>query len=279
MNMLDAISPRVRNIKIEGAFVNDIKKYTCQNSRAWDEIAQVRHQDQFPAATFFIEGGNVLEPHLLQAVGSVAGKSMLHLQCSTGSETLSWAAAGALTTGVDISPAQIEIAQQTATEAGLPVRFIAADVYDLPPELTQGQFDLVYTGGGAIVWLPELTRWAETIVATLRTGGQFILWEEHPLAGCLTVEEGRLHILGDYFGRNTPYQDQGWSHFEGGDSAQETKYEFSWPLGDVLTALAQAGLRLERLEEYPGKAGWRFGNQPEQAARLPGEYVLLARKD
>jgi hypothetical protein len=60
---------------------------------------------------------------------------------------------------------------------------------------------------------------------------------------------------------------------------QETKYEFSWPLGDVLTNLAQAGLRLERLEEYPGKAGWRFGNQPEQAARLPGEYVLLARKD
>ena len=259
--------------------MNDITKYTQQNSRAWDEIAEVRHLDQFPSANFFKAGGSVLEPHLLQAVGSVTGKSLLHLQCSTGSETLSWAVAGAIATGVDISPAQIKIAQQTAIETGLPTRFIAADVYDLPAGLTQGQFDLVYTGGGAIVWLPELTHWAETIAAALRPGGQFVLWEEHPLAGCLTLEEDRLQVISDYFGRSTPFQDQGWRHFKGGDAAQETKYEFSWPLGDVLTALAQAGLRLERLEEYPGKAGWRFGNQPGQAIRLPGEYILLAHKD
>jgi SAM-dependent methyltransferase len=250
------------------------RAYTEQNRRAWDEIAEVRHKAMSPPSS---QGGTPLDARVLQAAEPVAGKTVLHLQCSTGAETLAWAAAGARATGVDISERQIEIARQTAQAARLPVRFVASDVYTLPPDLLQAGFDIVYTGGGALVWLPALEPWAKTVAMALQPGGLLILLEEHPVAGCLWVENGVLQLDANYFGRSSPDVVHGWSHF-GGEAAQEPKYEFSWPLGDVVTALAQAGLRIERLEEYPGAEGWRFGDKLDQVRRLPGEYLLLARK-
>lgn len=258
--------------------MQEIRRFTQQNRRAWDEIAQVRHQEKFPPASFFAQGGSTLDAVVVDAAGDVAGQSLLHLQCSTGADTLSWAVAGARATGVDISPRQIEIARQTAAAAGLPVRFVAADVYDLPADLQDSSFDLVFTGGGALVWLPDIERWAAIVAAALAPGGRLILHDEHPLASCLWIEEGEVVLGDDYFGRHTPYQGTGWSHFRGGETAQENKYEFIWPLGDVITALVQAGLTTERLVEYPSRAEWRYGEKLDEVARLPGEYLLVARK-
>ena len=95
---------------------------------------------------------------------------------------------------------------------------------------------------------------------------------------CLWVENGVLTLTDSYFSRSQPIVDTGWAHFAGGEAAQETKYEFSWPLGDIITALAQAGLIIERLQEYPPEAKWRFGDRVEEMAGLPGEYLLAARK-
>lgn len=258
--------------------MSDIAEYTEQNRRAWNEIAAVRAA-KWPAAQFFAGGGSILDPPPLAAAGDVSGHTLLHLQCATGEETLSWAVAGARATGVDISDAQIALAERKAAEAGLAVRFLAADVYTLPTDLQRATFDYVYTGGGAIVWLPNLDRWAAAIVAALRPGGRFILWEEHPLAGCLWVTGGQLRLEGDYFSRSTPTYDQGWSHFAGGEGATSTKAEFSWPLGDVVTALARADLRIEELREFPSAAEWRFGERLDEVRRLPGSYLLVARKD
>ncbi len=258
--------------------MSDIQRYTEQNRRAWNEIAEVR-QARWPDARFFAADGSILDPVVLKAAGDVAGRTLLHLQCATGEETLSWAVAGARATGADISDAQIALAERKAADAGLAVRFVAADVYVLPAELQGATFDYVYTGGGALVWLPDLDRWARTIVAALRPGGRLILYEEHPLSGCLWVTDGKLELTGDYFARSTPEHSQGWSHFAGGEDATETKVEFSWPLGDVVTALARAGLRIERLEEFPSEARWRFGELLDEVRRLPGRYLLVARKD
>ncbi|MBX3001892.1 MAG: class I SAM-dependent methyltransferase [Caldilineaceae bacterium] len=258
--------------------MTDLHNYTEQNRRAWDEIAEERHRASFPAAAFFAEGGSVLEDVVTAAAGDVYGLRILHLQCSTGSDTISWAVLGAEATGVDISPRQIEIAQRTADEAALPVHFVAADVYALPVELQREEFDIVFTGGGAIVWLPDLGRWAQIVAASLRPGGRLILHDEHPLASCIWIENGELIIGDDYFARHHPHEGPGWAHFAGGENAQENKYEFNWPLGDVITALAQAGLVIERLEEYPSTAEWRFGAKLHEAARLPGQYLLIARK-
>jgi SAM-dependent methyltransferase len=258
--------------------MTNLHKNTEQNRRAWDEIAEERHRVSFPEANFFRAGGTRLDPRVVEAAGPVEGKRILHLQCSTGSETISWAVLGAQATGADISPRQIEIAQRTADEAGLPVRFVAADVYDLPATLQAASFDIVYTGGGAIVWLPDLERWARIVATALRPGGRLILHDEHPLASCIWFEDGQLILGDDYFARQTPHEGAGWAHFAGGEHAQENKYEFNWPLGDVITALAKAGLIIEQLEEYPSAAEWRFGDKLHEAARLPGEYLLIVRK-
>jgi SAM-dependent methyltransferase len=232
----------------------------------------------FPPAAFFAAGGSVLDERVIEAAGQVEGQRILHLQCSTGSDTISWAVLGAEATGVDISPRQIEIAQRTADEANLPVRVVAADLYALPAALQSADFDIVFTGGGAIVWLPDLRRWAQIVSSALRPGGMMILYDEHPLASCIWIENGQLILGDDYFARQIPSQGAGWSHFVGGETAQENKYQFAWPLGDVITALARAGLVIDRLEEYPSTAEWRFGAKLGEAARFPGEYLLIAHK-
>jgi SAM-dependent methyltransferase len=257
--------------------VKNTQKYTHQNRLAWDEIAEVRQQKMEPAA-FFATGGCTLSQEVLAAAGDVHGLSLCHLQCATGEDTLSWANQGANATGVDISPRQIELAKEKAAAAGLPVRFIASDIYTLPIQLFAERFDIVFTGGGAIVWLPDLQEWAKVIAQLLRPSGQLILNEEHPIASCMEVQDGLIRIVDDYFGRR-PEVYLGWSHFSGGEHATQKKYEFTWPLGDIVTALAQAGLRIERLEERPSQEGWRFEEKLQEVSRIPGEYLLVARKD
>jgi SAM-dependent methyltransferase len=218
--------------------MSNTPEYTAQNRRAWNEIAELRHQ-KWPDAEFFIKGGSLLEERVLAAAGDVRGLALLHLQCATGEDTLSWAVAGAHATGADISEAQIALAQRKADAAGLDVCFVAADVYALPAELQSASFDLVFTGGGALVWLPDIERWAGVVAAALRPGGRLLLYEEHPLASCLWIEDGRLVLEEDYFARSQSFYNTGWRHFAGGEQAQETKAEFQWPLGDIVTALAR----------------------------------------
>lgn len=255
----------------------ETEKYTDQNRKAWDEIAEIRNK-KMQTAEFFAKGGCLLDERTLEVVGDVHGLTLCHLQCATGEDTLSWANRGALATGVDLSPKQIDLAEQKAMAAGLSTRFIASDIYALPPDLFAEQFDIVFTGGGAIVWLPDLQEWARIIVQLLKPDGRLIIDEEHPIASCMEVQDGQVQFVEDYFGRK-PEMFVGWSHFSGGENATEQKYEFTWPLGDVITALAQAGLRIELLEERPSQATWRFGDQLAEVARIPGEYLLIARKD
>lgn len=258
--------------------MTDIEAYTQQNHRAWNEIAEVRHKKQQPAQ-FFARGGSTLETIELAAAGDLTGHTLLHLQCATGEDTLSWAVAGAQATGVDISDKQIALAQRKAADAGLAVRFVAADIYALPADLQSATFDIVYTGRGALVWLPDLDHWAKTIVAALKPSGKLIIYEVHPLTFCLEAKDGNLYLDSDYFSRNSPaYAEEGWVHFAGGEDATEKKFEFNWPLGDIVTALARAGMRIESLEEIPCD-GYGCYSGLENAQRLPGDFLLVARKD
>src|SRR5262249_9738423 len=151
---------------------DDILHYTESNRRAWNEIAQVRSTTQ-PPAEFFAEGHSTLDERELQAAGDVRGRRLLHLQCATGQDTLSSAVAGGEASGLDSSEQSIELARQKAEAAGLSARFVAANVYALPPDLQQGDFDIVHTSTGVMVWLPDLPKWASTIAAALKVGGIF----------------------------------------------------------------------------------------------------------
>ena len=254
-----------------------LSDYTNHNRRAWDEIADIRHQ-KFPEADFFTQGGSLLSERTVAAAGPVNGRRLLHLQCATGEDTLSWSVLGAEATGVDISPQQIALAQQKAAAAGLSTRFLAADIYALPDALQCQSFDLLFTGGGALVWLPDIWRWGQVVAQALEPGGKLILDEGHPIAGCLSVEGDQIIIEDDYFDSRPQKSQGGWRHFAGGEDAQEANYQVTWPLGHIVTSLAQAGLIIERLEEYPNTPKWRFGDQQAAARRLPGAFLLVARR-
>ncbi|MCY3784369.1 MAG: class I SAM-dependent methyltransferase [Chloroflexi bacterium] len=251
--------------------------YTAANRAAWDAIAD-RRQKIFPPAGHFAEGGSVLDKRDHEAAGDVRGLRLCHLQCGSGEEALSWANLGAEVTGVDISPRQIELATAKAKAAGIAADFVAADVCSLPHDLLRpASFDIVYTGGGALVWLPSLDRWAATINDLLKPSGRLIVREEHPVIARVEVREGAIAIVNDYFDRQ-PEASTGWCHFPGAADAPETKWDWTWPLGDIITSVAQAGLRVERLTEFPSTAAWRFGDDLERLQKLPGSYLFVASK-
>lgn len=251
----------------------------AQNRRAWEEIASARattYGESTTPASFFAGGGSILDTRVVDVIGDVLGLRLLHLMCSTGEETLSWAVLGADVVGVDFSGTSIEFGRAKAKEAGIDAWFVEADIGNLPGNLQSEDFDLVYMATGVLVWIPNLDRWAATIARALRSGGRFVLWEEHPIATALWGIDGQVRVVSDYFARATPVISSGWGHFEGGETATEDKIEFGWPLGDIINALVGHDLVVERLDEYPTEADWRFGTALDEARNLPGQVLLIA---
>ena len=138
-------------------------EHAAMNAAAWDEIAIERRAWLdglgFDAA-FFRAGGSTLSSVELAALGDLRGKRVLHLQCATGEDTLSLANRGATATGLDVSANGIVEARAKATEAGIPANFDVADVQALPDRYRRAEYDVVYTGLGALVWLDDLDGWA-----------------------------------------------------------------------------------------------------------------------
>jgi SAM-dependent methyltransferase len=148
------------------------------NKALWEERTAIHQTSSFCNLEGFKRGGSRLRTY---EVGEVTGKSLLHLQCHFGIDTLSWARLGARVTGADFSDRAIELARSLATELALDATFVRADLYDLPAVL-DGQFDVVYTSHGVLGWLPDLERWAGVVAHFLRPGGVFYLTEIHPVA-------------------------------------------------------------------------------------------------
>jgi 2-polyprenyl-3-methyl-5-hydroxy-6-metoxy-1,4-benzoquinol methylase len=252
--------------------MSDWSRYTEQNRRGWNEIADVRSREYGEAmhdASFFHEGGSILDPRVQELAGDVKGLSLLHLMCASGEETLSWAVQGAEVVGVDISDRQVEIAKAKAQAAGVGARFIRADIGALPRELQRQTFDIVYTATGVLAWLPDLTIWAAGVAAALRPEGRFLLWEIHPISLCFEADETSIRLAEDYFATGKPDAYTDWTHFPGGEGARETKYNFSWTLGDIVSSLGAAGLPTDSLHEYPGEGESQY---------VPGRVLLQAAR-
>ena len=263
--------------------MNPIHHYTAQNRLAWNEVAQARQGKMYPPE-FYAQGGYNFEPYELATLGDVRGLKVLHMPCASGEDTLSFAVLGASPTGVDISDAEIAIAKDKAARAGLGAvaQFVCADIFDLPAELHVGQFDLVYASAGVLCWLPDLAAWARVVAAALKPGGRFVLCETHPIFDALDVSQGRIEIGRSYFGREVPTREAGLGYLATGVDTREFYYQFTWPLGDVVTAVIGAGLRLESLKEFPYEdSAYHAHLSPEFRAalrQLPVEFHLVARK-
>ena len=264
----------------------------AQNRRSWNAVVGAHDSHRGDLAGFLTAGGSTLFPEETRLLGDLSGLTVAHLQCNSGGDSLSLVRLGAEVTGVDLSDEAVLSARGLSEESGLPARFVRADVYDWLAETARGEdrFDAVFASYGVVCWMPDLSPWARGIEGILKAGGRFVLVDFHPAADVfdedwnlardyprggeqLLLEEGVGDYVADSGGALTP---AGFAEGVGGFRNPEPCLLFRWGLGEVVTALAGAGLNIKALEEYPYSNGERhFARMREMPGRrmVPPEDV------
>ncbi|WP_129336587.1 class I SAM-dependent methyltransferase [Cellulomonas endophytica] len=287
-------------------------EYLEVNRRNWDSRAVVHARAGYGADRLLADPAHLssVVRFDLPRLGDLTGLDVVHLQCHLGTDTLSLARLGARAVGVDLSGASLAAARDLAARAGAAIEYVQSDVYAAPEALGGRRFDLVYTGIGALCWLPSIDRWARTVAALLRPGGRLVVRDGHPVlnaAIAMTVRDEHADraqqpaITGpggltpalelSYFERPeaTVWEDE---HTYGSDERVEQPRSMEWNhgLGEIVTAVLDAGLELTSLTEHDS-APWdplpglmvldgaleeyRLRDRPE---RLPATFTLTARR-
>jgi len=248
----------------------EIDDYLEENRRHWDELVPIHLRSSYYDVDSFKAGKSKLKPVELEELGDVRGKTLLHLQCHFGMDTLSWARQGAIVTGVDFSEPAIEAARALAAEADIDARFIVSDVYSLPQRLSD-RFDIVFTSYGALCWLPDLARWTRLVGHFLRPAGTFYMVEFHPVLGIFEWGDDLedLVVRYPYFPRQ-PIREETDGSYADRSAKLKNRINYSWahPLSEVLTSLIDAGLRIEFLHEFPFSTERHFGFMEAGADRM-----------
>ena len=264
----------------------DVAAMHASNQTAWDEAAE-RYERWLPEAIELIRGGgtNLLPPEL-EAIGDLHSRCRraIHLQCAGGRDTLSlWNLGADEVVGVDFSQRMLDLAQRLTEAVGAPATWIQADVLSTPHSL-DGTADLLYTGRGSLVWLQDLDAWAAVLHRLLAPDGRLVLFEGHPIEWLFDADESGYWVATDYDYFAGAEASKGWApeyidRLSIPEPDQAWKFARSWTLGEVVTAIAGAGLRIERLAEHP--TDWWGGHgdvRTEERSRIPLSYSLIARR-
>ena len=274
----------------ETSAMND---YRDLNKASWDERAPAHAASPGYGFDRFVADPAHLSDVVrfdLPLLGDVAGLRGVHLQCHIGTDTISLERLGAQMTGLDFSPASLAQARELAAATGSAVDFVEADVYDAAQVLEAGSFDLVFTGIGALCWLPDVRRWAGVVASLLRPGGRLFIREGHPMLWSLA--DGRpddlLVVEYPYFEHTEPlvWDEPGTYVATDVEFAHTLTHSWNHGLGEIFTALTEAGLRVTSLVEHdsvpwealPGQmrqqdGEWRLRERPQ---RLPCSFTLQA---
>lgn len=226
------------------------------NRKNWNERTPIHVASKFYDVEGFKGGRISLTDIEIDELGPVKGKSLLHLQCHFGMDTMSWARLGANATGVDISDSAIDVARGLNKELELDVRFIRSNIYDLPSVLDE-QFDVVYTAVGVLCWLPDLTAWAQVVSRFLKRGGTFYILDGHPSSHTfepLQSSDGEFDIkpLNTYFPNEEGFLFPGGGCTYTGPQIIETpSHEWQHSMSEIVNAVIGAGLKIEFLHEFP----------------------------
>ncbi|MFN8039132.1 MAG: class I SAM-dependent methyltransferase [Acidimicrobiales bacterium] len=247
------------------------------NRAAWDERVPIHVASAFYDTESFLAGRSSLRDFEVDEVGDVEGRSLVHLQCHFGQDTLSWARRGARVTGLDFSAPAVGAARALAGQAGLDAEFVCADVYDAVDALGGRRFDVVYTGLGALVWLPDVDRWAQVCAELVAPGGFLYVAEFHPIGNVFHDE--RLEVGWPYFQpEGARWEDPGTYTDPEAPTVNNATWEWTHPLGRVVTAVIDAGLQLELLHEHDHTlwARWPFlERHDDRSYRFPAGYPSL----
>jgi SAM-dependent methyltransferase len=290
------LAPGLLPVRCGCATLLRMADYRHVNRASWDERVPAHAAspdyavERFTDDPAFLSGVVTFD---LPRLGDISGLDGVHLQCHIGTDTVSLARLGARMTGLDFSAPALEQGRRLAAATGLEVEFVESDLYGAPDALGRERFDLVYTGIGAICWLPDIRRWASVVAALLRPGGRFFMREGHPVLWSLADArpDGLLVLDFPYFEQEEAnVWDDGGTYVEtDAVFTHNVTHEWNHGLGEIVSALFAEGLQLTMLEEHdsvpwaalPGQmteiggGEFRLTDRPE---RLPHSYTLQATK-
>jgi SAM-dependent methyltransferase len=241
--------------------MENYNQYFAANKERWNQRTTVHKDSSFYNLADFKAGETVLTPIELNELGNVKGKTMLHLQCHFGMDSLDWARRGAIVTGVDLSDEAIKEAKKLNDELEMNAKFICSNIYDLHPENTgsskapsqggdlgEASFDIVFTSYGVTGWLPDLDKWAELITYYLKPGGIFYIAEFHPVVWIF--DEEFTHIKYHYDNREVIVTENTGTYTDRDADIKGKEYSWNHSISEVLTALLDQGLQIRQFNEF-----------------------------
>ncbi|MBL4724985.1 MAG: class I SAM-dependent methyltransferase [Lutibacter sp.] len=253
---------------------NKYANFFKTNKATWDKKVSIHAKSEFYDVEGFKKGKSSLNSYELNEMGNVKGKSLLHLQCHFGQDTLSWSRLGAKCTGIDLSSEGIKQAKLLNEELGLNATFIESNLYDVPKNVG-GKFDIVFTSYGVIGWLPDLKTWGEIIASKLKKGGVFYIVEFHPIAWMFDYLQTPPKLVYPYQNSETIYEEYKGTYTNADVDIVSKEYGWNHGLGDVVSSLTNAGLEIEFLHEFEESPYDCF---PEMEKTKDGMYVLKTNK-
>ena len=248
--------------------MDTINDYLKINRQTWNEKTDIHINSEFYDMNGFKDGKSSLNEIELKLLGDISGKSILHLQCHFGQDTMSLSRLGADVTGVDFSEKAIENAVKIAKELNINAKFVCSDIYSLPQNLNE-KFDIIFTSYGVIGWLPNLTKWAEVISQFLKPGGTFILAEFHPVVWM--YDDNFEKIIYSYFNVEPIIETETGSYADRKADKTTTCVVWNHSLSEVISSLIGQGLAITDFEEHDYSPYNCFNNTAEIS---PGKYVI-----
>ena len=265
--------------------MENYEEFFSANRDIWNQRTSVHKESDFYDVKGFLAGKEILTPIELSEVGDVTGKTLLHLQCHFGLDSLAWSRHGAIVTGVDFSEEAIEEAKRLAETSNQPASFVCCNVYDTPLHLPQETFDIVFTSYGVIGWLPDLDKWASVIRMMLNDGGSFYMAEFHPVLWMF--DDDFTTIKYAYNNSGVIITDSDGTYTDRYADIQGKEYGWNHGLSEVFNALKKNGLQVEQFNEYSyspyecfrnmvpaGEGKWHIKGLE---GKLPMVYSLSAR--
>lgn len=241
--------------------MNDQEEYFEANKKLWNQRTAIHKDSSFYDLAGFKAGKTVLTPIELKELGDVKGKTMLHLQCHFGMDSLDWARRGADVTGVDLSDVAIIEAKRLSDELKMNATFICANIYELHPEVAESKapsagwrrfgeaaFDIVFTSYGTIGWLPDLDKWADIIAHYLKPGGIFYIADFHPVLWMF--DDDFTHIKYAYDNQEVIITESQGTYTDRKADIKTTEYGWNHSISEILNALITSGLKIEMFNEH-----------------------------
>ncbi|WP_299368008.1 class I SAM-dependent methyltransferase [Winogradskyella sp.] len=229
--------------------MTDNTNYFKVNKETWNQKVAVHSQSDMYNMKAFKAGETSLMPYELKALDDVSGKSLLHLQCHFGQDTLSWSRMGAQCVGVDLSDEGIKLAKELNDELKLDAEFVCCNVLDTSQYVSK-TFDIVFTSYGVIGWLPDLKPWAKMIAERLKVGGMFYIVEFHPILWMFDYIDGKPKMKYHYSQDEVIYEEYEGTYADNSSKMVSKEYGWNHGLSEVVNALIESGLQIEYFNEY-----------------------------